>query len=423
VRHGRAKRDPSGRRWRIVSSRAGWAGAAAALSVALVACSSSATSPASSGSASGSSASAAKGSPINVGTIQTISGAFGQQILLPTMKAWGSWVNAHGGINGHPVNLYVLDDQTNPALALSETKELISQDHVVAIIGSSSVGAAQIVQYATSQGVPVIGGVTAQIALGRLSFPTSTSSEYLVKGYANTAKMAGLLKFGAFTCTESAACTENTNALRNIAPSFGDHVVSVVQVSSTAPDYTAPCLSMIRSGAQAVAFGTSPQIALQIIQTCAQQGATSSPVVNGGTALPSWASDKAIQGVKVYIVDDVWPFSQRSTAAQQQFFQAMQQYATQSLNSPEMGAYVQDGWAGMQMFAAAAKAAGIGPTSTPAEMVNALYQVKDETLGGLIGPVTYSKSDAMPLAKCYFATLLHGGAYTSPFGAAPICLN
>jgi branched-chain amino acid transport system substrate-binding protein len=200
-------------------------------------------------------------------------------------------------------------------------------------------------------------------------------------------------------------------------------VVSSLEVSSTAPDYTAPCLSMIKSGAQAVDYGTSPQIALQIIQTCAQQGATFSPVVNGGTALPSWASNKSIQGVKVYIVDDVWPFSQKDTPAQQDFYQAMQQYAPGSLTNPEMGAYVQDGWAGMQMFAAVAKAGGIGPTSTAADVLSALYKVKDETLGGLIGPVTYTKNGSAPLQKCYFVSLLHNGTYTKPFGASAICLS
>ncbi|HJQ45692.1 MAG TPA: ABC transporter substrate-binding protein [Amycolatopsis sp.] len=358
--------------------------------------------------------------PIKVGTIQTASGAFGQQIFLTVSTMWENWINANGGINGHPVKLYTLDDGTDPARALSDTKELIDQDGVVAIIGSNSTGASAIQKYAASKGVPIIGGVTAQTVPAPLSFPAGTSLEYLVKGYLSTAKTAGLTKFGAFTCVESAACTSSVTALQSAAPSLGVQLVDTEKVSSTAPDYTAPCLSMIKSGAQAVAYGTSPQIAVKIIQTCLQQGATFATVVNAGTALPAWANIPALHGSKVYIVNEVWPLSQKDTPAQQQFFQAADKYAPGMLTSPEMSAYVQQAWVGMQMFATVAKAGQIGPTSTAADLIKALYTVRDETLGGLTGPTTYTEG-ATQVNKCYFVTLLENGSYTSPFGAAPQC--
>ncbi|HET9104115.1 MAG TPA: ABC transporter substrate-binding protein [Solirubrobacteraceae bacterium] len=51
------------------------------------------------------------------------------------IKAYFSCVNANGGVNGHPLKLFVQLDQTQPAQVAAAAKQLIQGDHVVAING------------------------------------------------------------------------------------------------------------------------------------------------------------------------------------------------------------------------------------------------------------------------------------------------
>src|SRR5262245_32491285 len=94
---------------------------------ALAACSSSGSSQgtvASTGgtaSAASSSARAASGAPIVIGTIYSQVSALGPGFggnPPEVMNAWVSLVNANGGINGHPVKLYSVNDDGNPTTAL-----------------------------------------------------------------------------------------------------------------------------------------------------------------------------------------------------------------------------------------------------------------------------------------------------------------
>jgi len=51
------------------------------------------------------------------------------------INAYFACVNANGGVNGHPLKLYVELDQTNPAQITAASHQLIQSDHVVAIDG------------------------------------------------------------------------------------------------------------------------------------------------------------------------------------------------------------------------------------------------------------------------------------------------
>ncbi|HTX31548.1 MAG TPA: ABC transporter substrate-binding protein [Solirubrobacteraceae bacterium] len=51
------------------------------------------------------------------------------------INAYFACVNANGGVNGHPLKLYVEYDQTQPAQIAAAAKQLIQTDHVVAIDG------------------------------------------------------------------------------------------------------------------------------------------------------------------------------------------------------------------------------------------------------------------------------------------------
>ncbi len=78
---------------------------------------------------------AATGSPINIGTIDTHQPGTDFTDGPNYITAYFNCVNANGGVNGHPLKLFVQLDQTQPAQITAAAHKLIQSDHVVAIDG------------------------------------------------------------------------------------------------------------------------------------------------------------------------------------------------------------------------------------------------------------------------------------------------
>ncbi|MGH2885353.1 MAG: ABC transporter substrate-binding protein, partial [Solirubrobacteraceae bacterium] len=77
----------------------------------------------------------ATGTPIPIGTIDTKQPGTDFSDGPNMMIAYFNCVNANGGVNGHPLKLYVIYDQTQPAQIAAAAKQLIQSDHVVGIVG------------------------------------------------------------------------------------------------------------------------------------------------------------------------------------------------------------------------------------------------------------------------------------------------
>jgi branched-chain amino acid transport system substrate-binding protein len=77
----------------------------------------------------------ASGSPIKIGTIDTKQPGTDFSDGPNMIQAYFDCVNANGGVNGHPLKLFVEYDQTQPSQIEAAAKKLIQNDHVVAIDG------------------------------------------------------------------------------------------------------------------------------------------------------------------------------------------------------------------------------------------------------------------------------------------------
>ena len=77
----------------------------------------------------------ATGTPINIGTIDTHQPGTDFTDGPNMIQAYFSCVNDNGGVNGHPLKLFVQLDQTQPSQIAAAAKKLIQGDHVVAIDG------------------------------------------------------------------------------------------------------------------------------------------------------------------------------------------------------------------------------------------------------------------------------------------------
>ena len=117
------------------SAASGASGASSATSSSTSASASSSTSSVSTSSCGKKPGVKATGTPIPIGTIDTKQPGTDFSDGPNMIIAYYNCVNANGGVNGHPVKLYVIYDQTQPAQIAAAAKQLIQTDHVVGIVG------------------------------------------------------------------------------------------------------------------------------------------------------------------------------------------------------------------------------------------------------------------------------------------------
>jgi len=77
----------------------------------------------------------ATGTPINIGTIDTKQPGTDFSDGPNMINAYFACVDANGGVNGHPLKLFVIYDQSQPSQITAASKQLIQTDHVVGIVG------------------------------------------------------------------------------------------------------------------------------------------------------------------------------------------------------------------------------------------------------------------------------------------------
>jgi branched-chain amino acid transport system substrate-binding protein len=77
----------------------------------------------------------ATGAPIKLGGIDMLIPGVDFTTIGKVANAYFQCVNDNGGVNGHPLKLFVELDQTQPAQVAAAAKKLIQSDHVVAIDG------------------------------------------------------------------------------------------------------------------------------------------------------------------------------------------------------------------------------------------------------------------------------------------------
>ncbi len=375
-----------------------------------------------SGANSGGSSAATSGGEIVVGSIASCSGAQAgsEGGVCKAIQAWASSVNDSGGINGHRVRLIVKDDGGNPTTSLDLVKQLVEQDHVIAIVNDESNVDATWASYIQSKGIPVVGGLMANAPFltNPDFFPSGTSQIAFVYGALASAKAAGKTNYGFMYCAEAPQCAQAVPLIQALGAVAGIRIGYTAKVAGAAPDYTAPCLAAKAAGVDALQVGSSATIVLRVLDSCAQQGFK--PLTSGvdGTVTTAWLNDPNVDGAVAVEVDA--PFFDQSIPATKAFHDAMKKYAPDVYNGPLFGANVSYAWVSGKLFEAAAKKADIGPNSTPAQVKQGLYQLKDETLDGLAPPLTFIEGKPT-FVNCYFTVGIQNGKFTTPDGLRTQC--
>jgi branched-chain amino acid transport system substrate-binding protein len=390
----------------------------------LTACSSSSkTSSGSSSSTTAASASAASlGSPFVIGFPCSCSGTFASStgVSANIIAAWADWTNAHGGINGHSVKIIKMDDSDNATTALTQVTQLVQQDHVIALIDDSDVDSAW-ATYVQQQGVPVVGGNLASVAMFTNPdfFPIGQTPNNLQDGLIAAQKKVSVSKLGIGYCTAVATCALSAQALKSGSSAAGIDVVYDAKIADVATDYTAPCLAMKQAGANGVSILSAGAVIQSFATSCASQDFTPKYVETFTSTNNSMLGLAPLNGTLE--VDPDVPATDTAVPAIATMTQALNQYEPGTTTSKDFGPGQTFMWAGGLLFAAAAKAANLGDNSTAADVLNGLYSLPaNETLDGVAPPLNYQRGKPTSV-NCWFYAQIQNHQYTAPFGAAPNC--
>lgn len=355
-------------------------------------------------------------SVVMIGTLGSFSGVLGAVTAgAPrTLQAWVANANANGGLNGHPIKLIVADDQGDPATALTLARRLVESYKVLAMVGDVHFfGFQQIEQYMRSKSVPMIGGDAASPDwfTSPVAFPVSApGSVQIIKGL----KMyvdRGVRKIGMLYCLEVGSLCQYLNDQAKKSE-IGQYILQSYQVSLVAPSYTSQCLRMKQGGLELVYMLMDTASASRLVKDCATQGYTPKLMLLGLDATKEMPDIAALSQALL-------PGATVSTGATDlpavaRLHKVIETYAP-SVGVSGFGALA---YAAAEMLGLVGRNLSDHPTS--AELVAALYRVKNETLGGLTVPLTYARTGTTA-GQCVFIWGVTNGQFTTPEGSKPIC--
>ncbi|HEY1702796.1 MAG TPA: ABC transporter substrate-binding protein [Trebonia sp.] len=378
------------------------------------------SSSSSSGTSTGS-GSTAKGAPFLVGALGTFSGvASGSTADAKTVfQDWVDATNAAGGINGHPVQAYILDDQNSPSTALTNAEQLVQQDHVQVIFDLSENQESAWAKVVDTAKVPVLGQSESPVLGTDPNFySTGTTVEPLIWGELKAASIAKVTKIGALYCAEIASCAQTVPLIDELGKTVSISLAYSAKISSTASSYTAQCLGAKNSGAQGVTVGAASDVALSVAQSCAAQGYKPTYVSTAGEMTTPWLAQSALNGAIGTTQDAPW--FDDSIPATKAMQAAISRYSPSVPSSSTFGATAVIGWAAGTVFATVAKTANLTPNSSQTAIIAALDTVKNDTFGGLTPPLTYTAGKPAQV-PCSFIAGISNGKWTEPIGLKTVC--
>ena len=343
-------------------------------------------------------------------------------VAKPTVQAWEAWTNAHGGVNGHHVNVIFEDPNFNSSTALSEVETLVSQDHVVDIIDVSSSDAVW-AGYAASHGVPIIGGNTSSetfVTNSDLFSVGQTLDSYLVN-FVAAAQKVGAKSMGLLYCAEAVTCQQTVQPLKTTAASLHENLPYVSAISASSPNFTAPCLAAQQAGVEALVVADAVSVVQAVAKDCSTQNFTPWYIALDGAISKSFTGVAGLNSKFIGSETD-YPFFLNTIPASKTMVSAIRKYEPSLLSNPNYSELVTQAWASGLLFTAAADAgkAGVSGPITTAQIKKGLYSLHGTTLGGLTPPLTFHKGSPTPI-DCWYWVRIQNGKFTTPYGLKAVC--
>lgn len=359
------------------------------------------------------------GKPIVIGTVGAYSGPGGTALAqgARALQVWGAYINAKGGVDGHPVKVIVMDDGGDAAKARSLMKELVEERDAVAVVSAMTVVETlnSWRKYVEEKRVPVVGGSCGpEWTASPMLFRQCPASPEQIFGTALLgAKFGASKQFGGLFCSETESCTFVENELFNKggAKRAGLDPRYQARISVFQADFTAECIQAQNSGVKLMMVVADPGTVERVASSCRRQGFTPQYLQIASTLRADAVSRPGLGNMVAGM--SVFPFAGLSTPASQEFVAAWKRYGGGQAPGPAAA----QGWASAKLFE---KAAASGADITRASLVKALRALQGERLGGLTTPMTFGANGPTDV-KCMFYMRGSGGRWSAPQGDKPVC--
>jgi branched-chain amino acid transport system substrate-binding protein len=349
---------------------------------------------------------------VEAGPLGTISGP-----APPAIRAWVADVNSRGGLAGHPVRVIMVDDGGDPARAQSAVRQMVEKDKVIAFLYPYAIGTlVPVLPYLEEKGIPVLGQMGAETLADYsaavfqpfMAADKGTAWGFVKAILAQTDKR----KLGIFWCREVAACALVKDGIKKITPYEGVNVVYDTQISFAQPDYTAEVLGAQRAGVEVLITFADIATVNRVGQSAHRQSYR--PVLSATHNMQhrdvfSYQAD--LDGLLSYT--RIPPYDSPKMA---DYRRAMSTYQPKAPLAELGGAgYV------MGKLLEVKIAPLLDDDPTPAELTEAMYTLRGETLGGILPPITFPRAkDRSEVNLCVIPVTFKGGKFVTP-GETFVC--
>ena len=368
--------------------------------------------------------------PVNVVALIDVTGPSAAPVGLSEItKATVDSINAAGGLAGHPITLQIVDAKGDPAAAQAAVDASTAKKPVAYLLGTAATETAISVALSKT-GAAILGqGYSPSVWGGSVgdqanckvapdnfcakpNFLTiGTTFGAVVQEQVLGAQAAGAKVLATAACAEVDSCSAAAPVFDGTAKALGLATLGVTKVASTATDYTAPCLGFISGGADFIQISGSSQMGVNLMKSCADQGyaglyGASAGSVNGDLIKQPYKLAGGLNGFPWW-VDDAPVATYRDVMTKAKVT------ADQYSNPVATGFYS----ALLLLQKAVKDHADAAKPLDAAAVLDAMYQVKAEGLGGLIAPVTFTKDNLDRNRPCFWPYVKDvSNKFTNPLG-------
>jgi branched-chain amino acid transport system substrate-binding protein len=305
-------------------------------------------------------------------------------------KAWAAEVNAGGGLAGHPVRLIFGDDGGDPSRALGLAKRMVEQDKIIAFFaGQMALTLEAITPYLEAKQVPFVHNTPSSPSTD--DSPMVFTSTTGARAGTQWAHIAGLTKFapgkkkaGILYCREAQTCPILAEGAKKYAEMIGLEIVSEAQVSLAQPDFTAEVIAARNAGAEVLIPVLENASVVRLIRSAKRQNW--SPLVTSQMAMHDERFIKlgGADAEGVMTGGEVpWATSQHPIMVS--YRAAIDRYIPGGVKASLGAAAYTDGKM-LELIAA-----NFPPEPTSADVLEGLWGLRGETLGGLLPPITFAR--------------------------------
>jgi branched-chain amino acid transport system substrate-binding protein len=195
--------------------------------------------------------------PIRVGAILAVTG--GASFLggpeSRTLEMLAEEVNAKGGINGHKVELFIMDSEGKPEKAVSFAKQLIEEKKVLAILGPSTSGETMQIKGLAEEGKTIlISCAAAEVIVNPVAkwvFKTPQKDSDAIQAIFNQMKRMKISKIGVLSGNTGFG-KAGKGQIEKLAPENGITIVASEVYDKAATDLTAEVTKLKAANAEAL---------------------------------------------------------------------------------------------------------------------------------------------------------------------------